>query len=64
MHREKRRQVDFSRDRLARFDMESRLGRALSQGREQAAFAGVDFKAEPALAAFIVQIDVASGRDS
>ena len=41
--------------------MESRLGGVLPEGREETAFAGIDFKTEPVLAVFIVEIDVAAG---
>ena len=61
MHGEKRSQIDFSRDGLARFDVKGRLRSVLFERREEPAFARIDFEAEPVLAIFIVEIDVASG---
>ena len=58
MDGESRRQINFSGNGLARFDVESGLGGGLVERREEAAFAGIDFKTEPAVAVAIVEIDV------
>src|SRR5438128_2730048 len=60
VHGKSRRQIDFSRDGLARFQMKSGLRDILGKRSDEMVFACIDLKTDPVLAFFIVEIDVAA----